>query len=162
VIGQAHSCATPEPDKIRYTPPLPQVLEISSGSERSQITITFDPTLFLIEKGIQVIDYGTALMSFQPQQIIGNLSLSNNNNSFNNVLNFVTETDAEGNQILQWLSPLEPQQRHQAVRADRLHGVGAWALETNEFIKWRDAEGGGVEQVLFCYGNPGVGKTYVR
>ena len=70
------------------------------------------------------------------------------------------ETDER--QILQWLSPLEPQQRHQGVRTDRLNTVGNWVLETSEFRKWRDAGEGCVEPVLFCYGNPGVGKTYVR
>jgi len=86
----------------------------------------------------------------------------NNNNSFNNIFNFVTGLDDEGRQILQWLSPLEPQKRHQGVRTDRLDSVGTWVLETNEFRKWCDAEGGCVEPVLFCYGGPGVGKTYVR
>ena len=101
-------------------------------------------------------------MSTRQQQITGNLNSFNNNNSFNNIVNFVTGIDDEGYQILRWLSPLEPQQRHQGVRADRLEGVGNWVLETSEFMKWRDAEDGCVEQVLFCYGNPGVGKTYVR
>jgi len=95
-------------------------------------------------------------MSPGHQQFAGNI------NSFNNIVNFVTEIDEEGHQILQWLSPLEPQKRHQGVRTDRLDGVGNWVLETSEFKKWRDAEDGCVEPVLFCYGNPGVGKTYVR
>ena len=86
----------------------------------------------------------------------------NTTNSFNNIFNFGREIDAEGHQILQWLSPLEPQQRHQGVRADRVAGVGNWVLETSEFKKWRGAEAGCVDPVLFCYGNPGVGKTYVR
>ena len=89
------------------------------------------------------------------QQVTGNI------NSFN-IINFNTEIDAERREIMQWLSPLEPQQRHQGVRTDRLNGVGNWVLETNEFRKWRDAEDGCVESVLFCYGNPGVGKTYLR
>ena len=96
------------------------------------------------------------------QQISGNTHSFNNNNSFNNTVNFNAERDDEGPQILQWLSPLEPQQRHEDVRMERLDGVGNWVLETSEFRKWRDAEDGSVEQVLFCYGNPGVGKTYVR
>ena len=103
-----------------------------------------------------------ALISSRQQQITGNLNSFNNTNSFNNIVNFITEIDDEGHQILRWLSPLEPQQRHQGVRADRLDGVGNWVLETSEFRKWRDVEDGLVEQVLFCYGNPGVGKTYVR
>ena len=95
------------------------------------------------------------------RQIAGSINSFNVLNS-NNVVNFITEADAEGRQILQWLSPLEPQQRHQGVRIDRLDGVGNWVLETTEFRKWRDKEDGCTEPVLFCYGNPGVGKTYLR
>ena len=97
-------------------------------------------------------------MSSGYQQVSGNI------NSFNNIVNFNTEIalDDEGRQIMQWLSPLEPQQRHQDVRTDRLDSVGNWVLETSDFRNWRDAEDGCVEPVFFCYGNPGVGKTYVR
>ena len=90
------------------------------------------------------------------RQVNGNI------NSFNNIVNFITEIDSEERQILQWLSPLEPQLRHQGVRTERLDGVGNWVLETNEFRKWRDTQDGCAEPVLFCYGNPGVGKTYLR
>jgi len=97
-------------------------------------------------------------MSSWHQQIIGNT------NSFNlsSIVNFISEGDAEEHKILQWLSPLEPQKRHQGVRAGRVDGVGNWVLETREFRKWRGEEDGCVEPVLFCYGNPGVGKTHVR
>ena len=107
-------------------------------------------------------------MSSDYQQVTGNINSSNNKNSFNNnnsfntIFNYITEEDTEGRQILEWLSPLEPQQRHRGVQADRLDGVGNWVLETSEFKNWRDAEDGCVEPVLFVYGNPGVGKTYVR
>ena len=84
------------------------------------------------------------------QQISGNTHSFNNNNSFNNTVNFITEIDDEGRQILHWLSPLEPQQRHEDVRTERLDGVGNWVLGTSEFRKWRDGEDGSVEQVLFC------------
>jgi len=90
------------------------------------------------------------------QQIAGNV------NSFNNTVNFVTQIDEEGHQILRWLSPLEPQKRHQGVRTGRLDSVGNWILESSEFRKWCDAEDGSEDRVLFCYGNPGVGKTNVR
>ena len=63
---------------------------------------------------------------------------------------------------MRWLSPLEPNNRHQAVRTHRFDGIGDWLLETSEFQEWRDDEGGGHQAVLFCYGNPGVGKTYLR
>ena len=107
-------------------------------------------------------------MSLDHQQVSGNINSFNNNNSFNNtysynnIINFNTEIDSEGRQIIQWLSPLEPQQRHQSVRTNRLDGIGNWVLETTEFRKWSSAEDGYVEPVLLCDGNPGVGKTYPR
>jgi len=78
--------------------------------------------------------------------------------SFNNIFN-LSDGDA---QIMRWLSPLEPQNRHQSVRTDRLGGVGDWLLETREFREWRGGEGGANKAVLFCSGNPGVGKTYLK
>jgi len=35
-------------------------------------------------------------------------------------------------------------------------------METEEFRRWcgSGGEGGGDEVVMFCYGNPGVGKTF--
>ena len=71
-------------------------------------------------------------------------------------------TADENPEIMQWLSPLDPRGGHQDVRTDRLDGVGNWLLETNEFREWRSNEGGADKAVLFCYGNPGVGKTYLR
>ena len=68
----------------------------------------------------------------------------------------------EKRQILEWLSPLAPRERHRAVSEGRLDGVGEWLLGTNEFAEWRTGEGQVAHPVLFCYGNPGVGKTYLR
>ena len=65
-------------------------------------------------------------------------------------------------QIMHWLSPLEPSNRHQAVRTDRFEGVGDWLFETREFREWRGSGDGADKAVLFCSGNPGVGKTYLR
>jgi len=75
---------------------------------------------------------------------------------------FNTYTSDEDSQIMHWLSPLEPNKRHQGVRIDRFDGVGDWLLETGEFREWRGSEGGADKAVLFCSGNPGVGKTYLR
>ena len=94
------------------------------------------------------------------QQVTGNVNSFNALTNYNNIV--INAGPDTGHQILQWLSPLEPQQRHEGVQTDRLDSVGNWVLETNEFRNWCDAEGGCVEPVLFCYGNPGVGKTYLR
>ena len=88
-----------------------------------------------------------------------------NNNSFNNVhnVNHFGGVD-ERAEILAWLSPLEPRTRHRDVSAHRVKDVGGWLLRTEEYRNWfdgiRDREPN--NSALFCYGNPGVGKTYIR
>ena len=95
-------------------------------------------------------------MSAGHQPVTGNI------NSFNNADNLNRETDVERQRILQWLSPLKPLQRHRGLRTERVKGVGNWVLETTEFRKWSNTDDGRAGAVLFCYGNPGVGKTYLR
>ena len=90
-----------------------------------------------------------------------NVNCNNVTNS-NNILNVNKIIADENPEIMQWLSPLDPRGRHQDVRTDRLDGVGDWLLGTNEFREWRSNEDGADKAVLFCEGNPGVGKTYLR
>ena len=82
--------------------------------------------------------------------------------TLNNKAITVIKTDDEDNQIKQWLSPLEPQHRHQSVQADRVKDVGGWLLEKNEFREWSRSQRTLKHAVLFCYGDPGVGKTHIR
>jgi len=70
----------------------------------------------------------------------------------------------ERSEILTWLSPLEPQIRHEDIRTHRVNEVGDWLFQTEEYRNWfggiRGDESDGA--ALFCYGGPGVGKTYIR
>ena len=93
------------------------------------------------------------------QYTIDNTAFSNNTNSFNN---YVVADDRS--QLLVWLSPLEPKQRHRDIRGRRVGGVGEWLLQTEQFRSWHDrgGESEGDKAVLFCYGGPGVGKTFIR
>jgi len=95
-------------------------------------------------------------------------SFSHNTNSLNtytaiNVSNHFTVADDRSN-ILAWLSPLDPKLRHQDIQDRRVENVGEWLLQTKEFRSWQagGVEGGSGDAVLFCYGDPGVGKTYIR
>ena len=105
-------------------------------------------------------------------------SFSNNYNSFNPTYINTTYTNTsytntthisptvadDGPNILAWISPLDPKLRHQDIRDRRIEGVGEWVLQTEEFKAWSGV-GEDVKPdnaVLFCYGNPGVGKTYIR
>ena len=107
------------------------------------------------------------------QRLSQNLSITDNKDSFNHnyfininiripEVRALAESRDEDNEIREWLSPLKPHQRHKDVQADRLDGVGNWLLGTGQFQKWRNREAGCLEQVLFCSGGPGVGKTYLR
>ena len=92
-----------------------------------------------------------------------NINSFNTNHSFNNVWNNCTVAD-EKSEVLAWLSPLEPQIRHHDIRTRRVNEVGDWLLQTQEYRNWFDGirEGESGSSALFCYGGPGVGKTYIR
>ena len=64
--------------------------------------------------------------------------------------------------LLNWLSPLQPRVRHNNVRVRRQDGIGEWFLRADEFLGWRDGKGELGKATLFCSGNPGVGKTFLR
>ena len=68
----------------------------------------------------------------------------------------------EKRQVLEWLSPLASRERHQAVRDRRVERVGDWLLGDSRFSKWRTSQDPTAKPVLFCYGHPGAGKTYIR
>ena len=89
-------------------------------------------------------------------------SLSHNTNSFNVQNNYVVSDDRS--QLLTWLSPLDPRLRHRDIQGRRIDSVGEWLLQTEEFRTWYEGreEGQGDKAVLFCYGGPGVGKTFIR
>ena len=89
---------------------------------------------------------------------------SNNTASFNTTNNINLTITNDQPHILAWLSPLDPKLRHQDIRDRRVENVGEWLLQTEEFRSWQAGSGGSEanDAVLFCYGDPGVGKTYIR
>ncbi|RPA96534.1 hypothetical protein L873DRAFT_1791529 [Choiromyces venosus 120613-1] len=72
-------------------------------------------------------------------------------------------TVSHQSQILTWLSPLKPILRQQELENSRVENVGDWLLQTEQFQKWHNSSGqdDSDNAVLFCYGDPGVGKTYI-
>ena len=85
----------------------------------------------------------------------------NNTNSNNNVWNYYTIAD-DRYPLLTWLSPLKRQ--HQDIYERRVENVGEWLMQTEEFRRWHGWNGGSEDDkaVLFYYGGPGVGKTFIR
>ena len=88
---------------------------------------------------------------------------SNNIGSLNTTnINFTAADDLPN--ILAWLSPLDPKLRHPDIRDRRVENVGEWLLQTEEFRSWYagSEEGESDNAVLFCFGDPGAGKTFIR
>jgi len=89
-----------------------------------------------------------------------NTNFANVSNNINNTINVGTNEGSSG--IQAWLSPLEPYARHQNVRNQRMDDVGNWVLQRDEFESWRQSQDSSMNPTLLCYGNQGVGKTYIR
>lgn len=87
----------------------------------------------------------------------GNVDCGKFKDCFNTI--YKSDDDAK---IMSWLTPLEPGNKHDSVRTKRFKGVGNWLLETSAFREWRRGDGGADQAALFCPGNPGAGKTYLR
>jgi len=67
--------------------------------------------------------------------------------------------------LLELLSPLEPQKRHQDVRSTRLENTGTWLLQHHQFQQWLaydEAEKTHSIRAICCSGLPGAGKTVMR
>ena len=88
---------------------------------------------------------------------------SNNFHSFNVSNNFNLSVADEESKVLAWLSPLEPRVRHHDIRAQRVENVGDWLLQTKEYRYWCNGSEKDESYYagLFCYGHPGVGKSFI-
>ena len=98
-----------------------------------------------------------------PQYTVNVSTTFPNNGNASEVWNSDTITD-DRSQLLAWLSPLNPGLRQWEIQEHRANGVGEWLLETEEIRRWYagSESGEGESAVLFCYGDPGVGKTFIR
>ena len=151
MIGEKQSPATKRATSPLFSPALPT---------RSFVNSSYNFTYYfalptLNQHFIQsIMAQNTHTQSFGDNNAYCGITIGSHNTTI-----YKSDEDA---QILRWLSPLEPNNRHQGVRTDRFDGVGDWLLETREFREWRSCDGGPNKAVLFCFGNPGVGKTYPR
>lgn len=87
-------------------------------------------------------------------------SFNDNHHSFNT--NNITVTDAWSG-VLAQPCPTEPRFRNFTLGTHRVEGVGNWLLWTEQFRTWRSLNGQCELQkpILFCDGDPGVGKTHI-
>ncbi|MCJ1287696.1 hypothetical protein MMC26_007048 [Xylographa opegraphella] len=69
----------------------------------------------------------------------------------------------ESNQkILRWLSPLDFAARHQDISSKRQRETLKWLLSSAEYLTWSRTDVPLINdnRVIWCYGDPGAGKTY--
>lgn len=91
-----------------------------------------------------------------------NTNIGNATGSYKNLWNNEVSVSEGKRKILEWLSPRALRERHRVVSEGRMDGVGDWLLRTSEFERWHTGEDPAIHPVLFCYGDSGVGKTYLR
>ena len=99
------------------------------------------------------------------QNIFRNSTNCQNTTNSNNKNVWIDCTVADDQyQLLAWLSPLDPSLRHCDIQERRVNNVGEWLMRSVEFQRWYGLGGEreGDKAVMFCYGNPGVGKTFIR
>ena len=66
-----------------------------------------------------------------------------------------SDESKERENMLNWMSNAKSSQKHHDVRLPRVEGTGEWLLEEPAFKSWRDGD----ENVLWCYGIQGSGKS---
>ena len=148
----------------------------ASGTQSIDLAVLKNPPFESSASILQPSNWQQKKMKMSQTRVGENLN-SFNNNSFNSNISFHNTTlvsnvcnvnnfgsIADRAEILAWLSPLEPRIRHRDLRAHRVEHVGDWLLGTGEYRNWHDGVYSGEpnNSTLFCYGYPGVGKTYIR
>ncbi|RPA99917.1 hypothetical protein L873DRAFT_868572 [Choiromyces venosus 120613-1] len=120
----------------------------------SQDTVLIYSRMLRITSSSNMTTFLRATGSFNNNTIYGN----NNTNcgNTNTAIHFTTPDDRA--EILAWLSPLEPNVRHQNVEANRIANVGSWLLGTEQFQNWcnGDSQNEFDKATIFCYGRPGL------
>ncbi|KAF8538610.1 hypothetical protein BDD12DRAFT_740643 [Trichophaea hybrida] len=69
--------------------------------------------------------------------------------------------DREFEDMVNWLSPLKPQNRHQTFQSRRLQNTGKLLFNHKTYQTWHGSDDAGhkYQKILACYGMPGAGKT---
>ena len=64
----------------------------------------------------------------------------------------------EREKVLNWLSTVKHEQKHNDIRMPRMSGTGEWLLKEAKFRSWRD-DSKSRDNVLWCHGIQGSGKS---
>jgi hypothetical protein len=70
--------------------------------------------------------------------------------------------EGELENLVQWISPIEPPKRHRDIVLKRLDGTGGWFTQMQSFKDWRGSGDSKEHSHVFgCYGKPGAGKSVI-
>lgn len=139
---------------LRYPP----FLCVTRGSKGGAFATNFNCKVDTMAK-MNLLEPENSCVTYNHCNNTGNTTNSHNKTEFHRYNISVSD---ERPQVLEWLSPSASRERHQTVRETRVDGVGDWLLHDRRFSTWRTSEDQAVNPVLLCYGDPGVGKTYIR
>ena len=112
-----------------------------------------------IKRGWKRINWKPEDIDELRSRVITNITLLNAFNgrlTQDNVVKLVRHQEDQGRQIvLDWLTPVDYATQQSDFISRRAVGTGQWLLESAEFQSWLKTD----QQVLFCPGIPGAGKT---
>ena len=66
--------------------------------------------------------------------------LGNYHNPCSGPLILLTRAHGEHKAMMQWLSPIDPCENHEAATSAHQEGTGTWFFESNEFTEWYQAK----------------------
>ena len=122
-----------------------------------QFALTIDGSSLLAKTSTEVIDVlQNQLQMFQMlDQADTRAELTHNTAIDIRETMRTADASRERENILNWISNAKSSQKHHDVRLPRVEGTGEWLLEEPAFKSWRDGD----ENVLWCYGIQGSGKS---
>ncbi|KAL9123429.1 MAG: hypothetical protein Q9187_000030 [Circinaria calcarea] len=133
--------------------------ELRAFSQWIQFALTVDGCALLAKTSEDVMEIlGKQLESFQilKELDLHSSSMKRSIEEQNRELRNHREVQEREN-ILNWISTFEYEQKHHAIRMPRVEGTGEWLLDRNEFRQWRDDKDS--PKVLWCHGIQGSGKS---
>lgn len=135
------------------------IQEIRNFSNWMQFALSVDGCRLLSQTSDDVLKLmGQQLEQFKTIQVLqaDTLRILDFVNDHKHELQANTERDRR-REILNWISTSKYYQKHQLIQASRAQNTGAWVLQKDEFLQWRD--NASPSNVLLCHGIQGSGKT---
>lgn len=135
------------------------VRELQAFGKWIQFALTVDGCALLSRTSAEVLEvFEQQVKSFRVLKKIEDDTSWLHNTVKDQTLMLQEDRDAkEKAQVLTWISKVEYDQKHHAVRSPRVEGTGGWLLKEPTYTQWRDDFE--TSNILWCHGDPGSGKS---